>query len=141
MATEKGRSKGIRVFVYGTLKEGHGNHAAYLEGNAGAKLLGRCYISGAVGIADLGFFPCVVKTHDGIDRKVVGEVYNVDSTTLDALDCLEGHPDWYKREKVSTPWKSAWCYFMPEREGTSDLIEPGIWSPTDDEIEWLAGAE
>jgi len=137
MATEK--SKGIRVFVYGTLKSGHGNHGAYLANNPGAELLGRCYIDGPFGIADLGYFPCVVKTNDGLDRKVVGECYRVDSDTLDALDCLEGHPDWYKREQVATPWKQAWCYFMPEREGTTDLIEPGIWNPSADEIEWYKG--
>lgn len=137
--TKKKDSKGIRVFVYGTLKQGHGNHRAYLEGNSGAHFLGRCYIDGAYGIADLGYFPCVVKTKDGVDRKVVGEVYVVDSNTLDSLDCLEGHPDWYRREQVDTPWKKAWCYFMPDREGTSDLIEPGIWNPTKDEIDWLRG--
>lgn len=132
-------NKGIRVFVYGTLKSGHGNHSAYLEGNSGAKFLGRCYISGAVGIADLGFFPCVVKTTDGVIRRVCGEVYVVDSQTFDALDVLEGHPDWYVREKVETPWKNAWCYFMPERDGTSDLIESGIWNATDEEREFMAG--
>jgi gamma-glutamylcyclotransferase (GGCT)/AIG2-like uncharacterized protein YtfP len=132
--------KGIRVFVYGTLKEGHGNHGAYLEGNSGATKLGRCFISGAIGIADLGFFPCVVKTTDGVDRKVCGEVYVVDSNTFDALDMLEGHPDWYKREQVETPWKKAWCYFMPEREGTRDLLESGIWDATKEEIAFMAEA-
>jgi len=133
-------STGIRVFVYGTLKEGHGNHSAYLEGNSGARKLGRCYIEGSVGIADLGFFPCVVKTNDGVSRKVCGEVYVVDSTRLDALDCLEGHPDWYVREQVDTPWKKAWCYFMPtEREGVGNLIESGIWNESEEEVEFMKG--
>ena len=132
-------SKGIRVFVYGTLKSGHGNWSCYFEGNQGATLLGRCYITGHIGLVDLGFFPCAVKTTDGVERHIVGEVYRVDSTTLDALDCLEGHPDWYCREQVDTPWKRAWCYFMADHNNASSLIEPGIWHPSDEEILWYKG--
>ena len=133
-------SKGIRVFVYGTLKSGHGNWECYLEGNDDAQLLGRCYIKGNYGLCDLGFFPCAVKTDDGVERHIVGEVYRVGSETLDALDCLEGHPNWYKREHVDTPWKKAWCYFMPEHNNASQLIEEGIWQPTDAELLWYKGA-
>lgn len=133
-------STGIRVFVYGTLKSGHGNHSCYFEGNDGARLLGKCYITGSIGLVDLGFFPCAIKTIDGVERHIVGEVYVVDQPTLDALDCLEGHPEWYCREQVDTPWKKAWCYFMAEQANSSALIEPGIWHPSDSELEWYRGA-
>lgn len=137
-------AKGIRVFVYGTLKSGHGNNRAYLEGNSGARLLGRCFIYGNYGLRDLGFFPCAVETTDGVDRHIVGEVYLVDTNTLDSLDCLEGHPDWYERKQVETPWKRAWCYFMPDRPDYGseepEYLENGIWSPSEEEIEWFKGA-
>lgn len=137
------RSEGIRVFVYGTLKEGHGNHAAYFKENDGARLLGRCYISGGYIMRNLGFFPCVFKTDADVSNKIVGEVYHIDEQTLDALDCLEGHPNWYERSHVDTPWKKAWCYFMPEQQapvGDDQDIEPtGCWNASDEEVEWMRG--
>jgi gamma-glutamylcyclotransferase (GGCT)/AIG2-like uncharacterized protein YtfP len=73
---------------------------------------------------------------------IAGEVYRVDSETLDALDVLEGHPDWYKREQVNTPWKWAWLYFMPESYAESaPEIESGCWNPTDEEFEWLTALD
>ena len=105
------------MFVYGTLKNGHGNGGAYFEGNPGVRFLGRCYIEGDVGIADLGFFPCVVHTTDGISRRVCGEVYVVDEATLDSMDMLEGHPDWYIREQVETPWKKGMVLFHATEAG------------------------
>ena len=131
---------GIRVFVYGTLKEGNGNHSHFFDGNDGANLLGRCTISGPYVMRSLGFFPCVTEVDGGDDAEIIGEVYQVDSNTLDALDMLEGHPSWYSRHKVETELGKAWCYFMPESEcytGDEAIIESGCWNMSADEAEWI----
>lgn len=143
MATSK--KNATRVFVYGTLKAGHGNHDYYLSGNDGASYLGRCYITGDYRMYTNGAFPMVVKgTDTDADLPIVGEVYSVDEETLHALDALEGHPDWYCREKVNTPWKKAWIYVMPDTMGnfTSDsLVESGCFNMSAEEAEWIDGSE
>lgn len=143
MATSK--KNATRVFVYGTLKAGHGNHGYYLADNDGADYLGRCYIRGDYRMYSNGAFPMVVEGSDPkADLPIVGEVYSVDETTLHGLDALEGHPDWYCRKKVETPWKKAWIYIMPDTMGSftkDSLVESGCFNMTAEEAEWLNGTE
>lgn len=101
-------TKGIRVFVYGTLKKGEANHAVL----RGSDFLGVCTIGPGYAMVDLGWYPGVVRDL-GSEHEVSGEVYRVDEPTLHSLDAIEGHPTFYKRVKVSTPWKSAWVYTLP----------------------------
>lgn len=54
--------------------------------------------------------------------RIHGEVYEVDEETLWDLDALEGHPFWYRREKVPVVLEDgreveAWIYFYPRPEG------------------------
>lgn len=101
------------VFVYGSLKQGYGNHAV-LGGAikvADAVTLGRYVLRAGRS------FPVVLKApHDGY---VTGEVYRVDDFTLRRLDALEGNGSLYLREKVdlelpNESFISAWLYFgMP----------------------------
>ena len=137
--TEKDTT-GIRVFVYGTLKEGHGNHGYYLRGNPAVEYLGRCTITGPYLMHDTGFFPMVYEVSGVVDQPIVGEVYRIDHDTLDALDMLEGHPNWYRRHQVDTPFKKAWCYFMQDDIDIDEIeaVENGCWHPTEDELTWLA---
>jgi gamma-glutamylcyclotransferase (GGCT)/AIG2-like uncharacterized protein YtfP len=77
---------------------------------------------------------------DGMDeREIVGEVYRIDHDTLDCLDVLEGHPQWYRRHQVDTPFKKAWAYFMQDEVRAEDLsaCDNGVWNPTEDELQWL----
>lgn len=137
MSDEK--TSGIRVFVYGTLKMGHGNNCALGLG----KFLGRCYIEGEYRMLDLSWFPGVVRDSSrAATCRVWGEVYLVDEDTLDTLDCIEGHPHFYKREKVETPWKNAWCYFLPEEYLTEGhlTVTSGMWEPTTEEQEFARGS-
>jgi len=142
MADEKANK--VRVFVYGTLKDGHGNHGYYLAGNPAVSKLGRCYISGDYRMYSNGAFPMVTRGSDQ-DRvsHIVGEVYEIDEHTLDSLDALEGHPDWYCREKVETPFKKAWVYLMPEdgRFASDSLVKSGCFAMTEEEAEWINGSE
>lgn len=137
------KTNSTRVFVYGTLKAGHGNHEFYLS-NDGVEYLGRCYIVGDYRMYTNGAFPMVVKGSSAdAHRRIVGEVYSVDEDTLHGLDLLEGHPEWYRREKVETPFKKAWVYIMPDSERFSDesLIESGCFAMTEAESEWLDGSQ
>jgi gamma-glutamylcyclotransferase (GGCT)/AIG2-like uncharacterized protein YtfP len=133
---EAGRNpKGIRVFVYGTLKKGHYNNHLL----KGSEFLGRCYVEGHMRMLDLRYFPGVARTSpsNGDSTRVYGEVYLVDEETLYSLDILEGHPEFFRRERVETPWKKAWMYFVPEHyiEGRNS-IDTGIWNPNKEEFEF-----
>ena len=125
----------IRVFVYGTLKQGHGNHRLL----ANSKFLGRCLVSGKHRLVSLGGFPGLVATSpEEPDRTVSGEVYQVNEETLLSLDFLEGHPRFYERRKLPTPFKNAWAYYLP-----SDYLDKGYphvdtaWHPVEVEREFL----
>ena len=111
------------VFVYGTLKEGYGNH--YL-------LEKSIKVSKAVTMEKYGMYesgiPFVIKDED--KTTVKGEVYLVDSPTFTNLDILEGHPSVYKREKIKVLLDdnrktTAWIYFYPYSCGRS--IDNGVY--------------
>jgi gamma-glutamylcyclotransferase (GGCT)/AIG2-like uncharacterized protein YtfP len=126
----------IRVFVYGSLKNGQGNHRLLAK----AKFLGRSYIEGNYRMVSLGGFPGVIR-HESIPmNRIVGEVYQVDEDTLQSLDVLEGHPRFYKRDKVPTSHKNAWCYFLPHEYGDKYPQIAHVWRPSNEEREWMAGA-
>jgi len=110
------------IFVYGTLRKGFGNH--HLLENAEFLGTGRTkekYKMTANGI------PFVSKSEPV--SYIIGEVYEVDKKTLKRLDRLEGHPDWYKREKVKIILETgkeveAWIYFNEISQGRH-LIKNG----------------
>lgn len=139
MAKKSKDTKGIRVFVYGTLKSGHCNHAA-LEG---ADFLGRCYIEGKYTMLDLGWYPAVVGDEGSEKGKIFGEVYRVNSEILFSLDLIEGHPRYYARSKIETPWKQAWCYFLPPTFADKEyaVVKNGMWRPTKEEKEFARGTK
>lgn len=135
----KEKTHGIRVMVYGSLKKGHGNSGA-LEG---AEFLGRCYLEGNYRMLNLGWFPAVV-AHNRSElpaARIYGEVYLINEDTLYTLDCIEGHPTFYERKKVNTPFKKAWCYFLPETEldSSREWVETGHWQPDQEELEFWRG--
>ena len=127
----------IRVFVYGTLKNGHGNHRLL----ATSKFLGRSYIEGRYKMLSLGGFPGLVASQSLPEAHIVGEVYQVSEDVFQALDYLEGHPRFYERMKVPTQYKNAWAYFLPEAYLERNYVDAGVcWHPVQAEIEWMAGA-
>lgn len=112
----------IKVFVYGTLKKGEGNHRL-LAGRS--VFCGEDCIRGK--LFDLGPFPAAMK--EGTDL-IHGEIYMVGPTTLGALDRLEGHPSFYKREVVKTlnQKQDVWVYFLPKMEHKALHLPNGVWS-------------
>jgi gamma-glutamylcyclotransferase (GGCT)/AIG2-like uncharacterized protein YtfP len=91
------KSNKVRVFVYGTLKKGLGNHGLL----SGSKFIGTAHtVSKWIMIGESLAFPYVLRRDGQIGKQIKGEVYEVDSSTLKRLDQLEGVPTHYKRINV-----------------------------------------
>jgi gamma-glutamylcyclotransferase (GGCT)/AIG2-like uncharacterized protein YtfP len=82
-----------RVFVYGTLLRGQPNHRLLER----AMFIGEACTEARFALVDMGPFPAM--TGGGATR-IVGELYAVDASTLSALDRLEGHPRFYRRQRI-----------------------------------------
>jgi len=121
-----------KVFVYGTLKQGHGNH--HLLGSA--RLIGRGLLKG-MGLYDLGYFPCIVPEGTEV---VTGELYgDVSDDVLASLDRLEGYREgqndnFYEREDYAkihlTPdvaVDNVIVYYMNSPPSGAKKIDGGIW--------------
>jgi gamma-glutamylaminecyclotransferase len=120
----------IRVFVYGSLKEGFSNHSVL----NGATFVDQATLDGGYRMVSLGAFPGVIKD-DLVDRVITGEVYAVDAQGLSGLDMLEGNGSFYTRSKVKTSdGLRVWCYFLPAEEYKEETdVESGVWA----EESWL----
>lgn len=109
------------VFVYGTLKQGFGNHSL-LEGS---QFLGAGIIKDSnLKLVDLGFCPAVVRTSEEAYDGIAGELYSVSRKTLRRLDILESNGILYTRERFEVAYychetemmreATAWVYLLPE---------------------------
>ena len=86
-----------KVFVYGTLKKGYGNH--YLL--ADSKFVGEATsVSKWLMIGKDMPFPYLLNRDNTKGKHIKGEVYEVDSNTLKRLDALEGVPTHYKKDWI-----------------------------------------
>lgn len=83
-----------RVFVYGTLLAGEANHGLL----ARARFVGAARTPAGYALHDLGAYPAMIA---GGGDAIVGEVYDVDAATLQALDELEDHPTYYQRTVIA----------------------------------------
>jgi gamma-glutamylcyclotransferase (GGCT)/AIG2-like uncharacterized protein YtfP len=132
--TEITAAHGPKVFVYGTLKKGHGNHRLLRN----SEFLGRAVVHGQWQMADLGAFPAVVDAASV--GPVFGEVYLIDAEVFASLDLLEGYPTFYTRTKVGTPYGRAWMYHLNPNGHSSnyehDIMELPVWRPTVEERDW-----
>ena len=101
---------GVKVFVYGSLLTGLGNHGVvkqFINKKKRGTVNGKLY--------SLGAFPALKEGDD----EVHGELYYIDEDNqeiaLDKLDYLEGHPFLYTRKKTEVETKDgtekAWTYF------------------------------
>lgn len=84
------RAKSL-VFVYGSLRQGMGNH--YMM--EGTEFIGTAVVNG-YRLLDVGAFPAVIVG----EGEVVGEVYEVKEADLARLDRFEGCPSLYVREEA-----------------------------------------
>jgi len=104
----------IKVFVYGTLKQGYGNHRVMER--AQGRFLGCDKIRDFACINAMSF-PYAIK-QDG--ATIIGEVYELDEGGLYHLDMLEGYPHHYQREMITTKYGEAWIYFS--HKDLQDLV-------------------
>lgn len=110
----------ILMFVYGTLMSGYGNNRLLRN----ETLIGPAKTIEKYELRARGI-PYVNKNNP--ISQIKGEVYEVSPEALPSLDSLEGHPRWYRREKIpveiNNEIKEAWIYFNPTPEG--ELLEDG----------------
>lgn len=121
-----------RVFCYGSLKKGFGNHSLLTE----ATYVGRALTEGRFTMLHLGGFPGIVQQGD---TSIHGELYDVDAALLYRLDRLEGHPNFYIRTPISVlpttdsldeaAWESVEAYVLPDSwfETHSKIVDGGDW--------------
>lgn len=113
------------VFVYGTLKRGHGNHRVMIP--SGGEYLGDHVTKPVYNMFTNSSYPAITK---GGTTPITGEVYLVEDMT--PLDRLEGYPNFYNREEIDTPYGKAWVYFIPDDRYMNDAsgwdaVPSGKW--------------
>lgn len=123
----------LRVFVYGTLKKGKGNHHRILSGYdikiTPAWTYGKLY--------DLGWYPALTQGNN----KVYGELIEFDDPKiLMKIDMLEGYRgkessfNFYERREIQVFTDkeefTTWAYFLNKSkiiDSGGELITSGIW--------------
>lgn len=107
----------MKVFVYGTLKKGFGNHVLLSE----SQCLGPDSLKN-YSMFSLGYFPAIRKG----EGTVYGEVYEVTPEQLQRLDRLEGHPTFYERIPVVTNGNQEVQVYVMEKV-VGQPIPSGVW--------------
>ena len=129
-----------RVFVYGSLIQGMGNHWL-LKGSIDKKfanLIGKAVTKNKFKMITFHekCFPYVlfdsIPIKNAESTEIIGEIYEVDDSTLKKLDNLESHPNWYKREMIQTSIGNAWMYIMQDKETINNFdkylcVNNGDW--------------
>lgn len=115
------------VFVYGTLKRGHGNHHL-INKEPEATIIAELPFK----MISLGGFPGLIES-DKL-HNITGEIYHVDKETFARLDRLEGYPDFYKRQQFDLKDfgidGKAWFYYLPLNDAyyqRAQVVESGEW--------------
>ncbi len=123
-------SKDILVAVYGSLRQGLGNHRVI--GMANGELVDTGKTVENYNMYSLGAFPSVSLAHSSHGTQLVVEVYRTDEEGLTGpLDGLEGYPHFYNRTQVdvvlddSGEVVSAWVYHIDEIK--NEPVLDGDW--------------
>ena len=115
------------IFVYGSLKSGHGNNVLLQDSNFVCKAI---TVDSDYEMISLGAFPALV---DG-DQYIHGEVYSVTDDILDRVDSLEGNGSFYQRKKAMVMSTSqpagksyyAWIYILVNQDRDSGYDNSNI---------------
>lgn len=114
-----------RIFVYGTLMRGESNHRLLEK----SKYLGPATTQPKFKLVNLGSFPGM---EPGGRTAVIGEVFEVDDSTLHKLDLLEGHPRMYLRTPIQLVGckvveAEAYIWNLGRRADYYGTIKTGNW--------------
>ncbi|MDD4296230.1 MAG: gamma-glutamylcyclotransferase [Ruminiclostridium sp.] len=90
---EKTKSNTVNLFVYGTLMKNNCHGVTYLSN---ARFLGDCVLKGYA-LYDFGAYPGIVEDQSS---SVKGELYEVSSDSIPAIDRYEGEGYLYKRKRI-----------------------------------------
>ena len=110
-----------KVFVYGTLMTGFENHLYMSK----SRLLGKGTTIKKF-FMTARFIPFVSEMEHENSNYILGEVYEVDSQSLNAIDRLEGHPDFYERKEVDVrlddgSTMKCWMYINNSDRGHTEV--------------------
>lgn len=126
-----------QVFVYGSLKEGFGNHGRLY----GSPKMGDAKTKPGFKLLDLGAFPGMV-VQEGYPGTVKGEVYDLSANPVvvfESLDRLESEGFFYKRIVIPVVLEAreievqTYVLLDPADYRQCPVIEDGVW---DDERGW-----
>lgn len=109
------------VAVYGTLKQGHGNHAHFINKQPVA-----CDQLPGFKMFSLGGFPAV-QPSDSPEDQIVVEIYDVTEEQLCRLDGLEGVPSLYQRVQLDTIHGKVFMYTMDRVPVNAPRVDGGVW--------------
>jgi gamma-glutamylcyclotransferase (GGCT)/AIG2-like uncharacterized protein YtfP len=76
-------------------------------------------------MVSLGAFPALLQA--GELHNITVETYEVDDTTFERLDYLEGYPNFYDRVFDLPALPSTWIYFMRDYRGDPAEVFSGDW--------------
>ena len=115
---------GSLVAVYGSLREGLGNHRV-IRHDTVRQADG--VIEGVFNMYSLGAFPALSLSDTPTD--IVVEVYEVaDAAQAQSLDWLEGYPSFYDRKVVTlADGRECWVYFIHDLTQHQGLVNCGDW--------------
>lgn len=113
----------MKLMVYGTLQQGYWNNRLL----NGAAFLGQAVTNKPYVLFNCGFPMAVTAPSKHKALPIIGEVYEVEEHHLRNCDRLEGHPDWYKREKISVKLgdkdEEVFIYEMPDHPSHNQLCD------------------
>jgi gamma-glutamylcyclotransferase (GGCT)/AIG2-like uncharacterized protein YtfP len=112
----------IRVFVYGTLKQGQRNWH-YLRD---AEFVDRHVTHSRYAMFEFDDYPAVCQ--DG-SHSIHGEIYWVSQQQFYQLDELEQYPDFYQRIEIPTAHGNAWMYIVSRELCHGRKALDGHWPP------------
>lgn len=124
----------LKVFVYGTLRKGCGNH--FVMKDADGKYIGTGIVKGYEMYTN-GSYPMVIRG----EASVVGEVYEVEKVeNLYRLDALEGYPYLYIRETTEVELESGEkvkALIYTQSHNAESVRQNRIKIAEGDWVEWL----
>ena len=115
-----------KVAVYGSLRQGLGNHNYFLKN---AKYLGEFKTEPIYSLYSLGGYPGLKENGS---TSVTMEVYEVNEQEADAIDRLEGYSSnrestFYDKKQIETPYGKAGVYIYVNNISKDRLVKSGDW--------------